>query len=137
MELAGALLGAIALALVLVSMDHESGVVTRNWLKLMGHGTITLNVRDGGVRVKLNGAEQAVTRNGQAKVVVVPGAYVIRSMTPGEAIATTYLHEIGRGFQITQEIEDTATDVAIIGPLLTEKLDPKARTELLKKYSQD
>jgi serine/threonine protein kinase len=128
-------LGAMALALVLLSLDRDSGVVTRNWLNLTGHGTITLNVRDDGVRVDLNGAAQAVTRNGQAKVMLVPGAYVIRSMNRGELIAT-YLHEIQGGFRLTQEIDDRATDVVIIGPVSTAKLDQKARTELLKKYSQ-
>jgi len=44
--------------------------------------------------------------------------------------------QIRRGFRLTQEIDDSATDVAIIGPVSTEKLDQKARTELLKKYSQ-
>jgi serine/threonine protein kinase len=128
-------LGVVALALVLLSLDRDSGVVTRSWLNVTSHGMITLHVRDGGVRVTINGADQAVTRDGPAQVVVVPGAYVIRSRNGGKSMAT-YLHQIRRGSRITQKIDDRATDVAIIGPVSTERLDQKARTELLKKYSQ-
>jgi hypothetical protein len=52
------------------------------------------------------------------------------------AIMATYLHDVRRGFRITQEIGDSATDVAIIGPVSTEELDQTVRRELLKKYSQ-
>jgi serine/threonine protein kinase len=125
----------ISLALVSLALDGDSGLITRNWLNLTGRGRITLKVRDSGVRVTLNGVEQAVTGNGNARTVVVPGAYVIRSMKRDKLMAT-YLHDVRRGFRITQEIGDGVTDVVIIGPVSTEKLDHTARLELLKKYSQ-
>jgi hypothetical protein len=62
--------------------------------------------------------------------VVVAGVYVIRS---SRAI---YVHEIPPGSRITQKIHDAATEVAIIGPVSTDKLDQAARIELLEKYSQ-
>ncbi|MEX2560866.1 MAG: serine/threonine-protein kinase, partial [Pirellulales bacterium] len=51
-------LGATAFVLVLLSLDRDSGLVTRNWLKLTGRARVTLNVRDAGVRVEVNGVRQ-------------------------------------------------------------------------------
>jgi serine/threonine protein kinase len=128
-------LALIAVGLLSLALEGDSGFITRNWLNLKGRGRITLNVRDAGVRVTLNDAEQAVTGSGTVNVAVVPGVYVIRTNNRGDLLAT-YLHEIPRGFRVTQKINDLATGVAIIGPVSTEKLDHTARAKLLKKYSQ-
>jgi len=128
-------LALIAVGLLSPALEGDSGFITRNWLNLTGRGRITLNVRDAGVRVTLNGAEEAVTGSGTVNVAVVPGAYVIRSNNRG-GLLTTNLHEIARGLRVIQRIDDIATGVAIIGPVSTEKLDQTARAELLREYSQ-
>jgi serine/threonine protein kinase len=125
-------IGIVALVLISLTLDENGSLVRSNWLNLTGRGSITVKVRDASVAVTVNGTPISVAPSGTAYAVVVPGVYVIRSMNDHE----TYLHEIQPGLQIAQRIGDNATEVAIIGPVSTEKLDQKARTELLKKYSQ-
>jgi RNA polymerase sigma factor (TIGR02999 family) len=122
--------GLIALMLASLALEADSGVISRTWFNFTGQGRITLKVHDAEVRVTLNGAPRAVSENGQVHVVVAAGVYVIRS---SRAI---YVHEIQPGFRITQKIHHAATEVAIIGPVSTDKLDQGARIELLEKYSQ-
>ena len=122
--------GLIALMLASLALEADSGVISRTWFNFTGQGRITLKVRDAEVRVTLNGAPRAVSENGQVHVVVAAGVYVIRS---SRAI---YVHEIQPGFRITQKIHHGAAEVAIIGPVSTDKLDQGARIELLEKYSQ-
>jgi len=107
-------LGATAFVLVLLSLDRDSGLVTRNWLKLTGRARVTLNVRDAGVRVEVNGARQAVTRPGHSTITLVPGEYEVRSLTNGEIIEM-FRYEVLRGSRTSFHINDRATQVTIVG----------------------
>ena len=124
-----------AIVLLFLALEADSGFLSRNWLNLTGHGTIVVDARDAGVHVSLNGNPQSVDENGKSRVSVIPGVYVIRSTNRGHMVAA-YLHEIRRGNSLIQQINDAATDVAIIGPVSKEMPEGTARMELLKKYSQ-